>query len=82
MTAIYPNPSDREITIYLSKPVDYDAPIQMYSGLGKVVNAAVLRSGENSITMDTRDLADGIYILQFNLKDTSNILRKVVVSHK
>jgi hypothetical protein len=54
----------------------------MYSSLGQVLNVSVSRSATNNVTMDTRQLTDGIYILQIALKENIIISKKLMISHK
>lgn len=79
---VSPNPSDAEVTIYLPEGVEASTPMRMYSQIGTMVNVSVARPGANSVTIDTRELVDGVYILQIALKGNRSVSKKILVAHQ
>jgi len=78
---VYPNPSDQEFTIVL--PVGASQPLQvsLINQLGQVAQATSFGEGEQTKTVSTHGLSDGVYILQVG-GGTAGVRTKVIVLHK
>lgn len=79
--AIFPNPADGEVTVQLPTPAVNRIELQMVDQMGRVVNRSAIEVGEESTEIYTRDMAAGIYLLQFG-SGNSNTFKKVMVVHK
>ncbi len=79
--AIFPNPADGEVTVQLPTPAVNRIELQMVDQMGRVVNRSAIEVGEQEKEIYTRDMAAGIYLLQFG-SGNSNTFKKVMVVHK
>jgi len=61
---LYPNPSAGRVALQLTAPAQGDASIQVYSADGKWLKSQTLASGEQSLQLDTQDLAAGLYLVR------------------
>jgi hypothetical protein len=78
---LYPNPADQELTIELPSPVKETTTLRLANQWGQFTEMSSFSEGEQKKTISTRDLAEGVYILQ--LDGNNNAVRaKVVVVHK
>jgi hypothetical protein len=81
LLTVYPNPSDKEFTVELPKPVKQKTSIVLIDQLGRPTTVGEFNEGEQSKAIGTQSLADGMYILQIG--DGGNSVRKkVLVIHK
>jgi hypothetical protein len=78
---VYPNPSDKEFQIQLPVKADKQLGVKFFNQLGQSVISDAFNEGEQSKTISTQGLSDGMYILQIG--DKSNAVRKkILVVHK
>ncbi len=65
--SLSPNPTNGMITITLKSPVKETATMRIYDLLGKEVqhDTQTLLSGTNQLTIDTKPLPEGSYIIEF-----------------
>lgn len=79
--SIFPNPASKEFTIKLDLPLVQDLKINLYDLFGQKVfeylNSSVVN---DKIHVETNNLQNGIYLIQFVL-DNKTITRKIIVSH-
>ncbi|MCI0750293.1 MAG: Ig-like domain-containing protein, partial [Flammeovirgaceae bacterium] len=76
---VYPNPANKELTITLPDVPQQAVPLRLFDGFGKEAVNNTIGAGENSKTIDTRELAQGVYLLQIQTKQ-GLINRKVIIA--
>jgi hypothetical protein len=76
----YPNPSDDELIIEISEPVDAVTPVRIFNQFGQTVFGSSIGAGQTRVSVKTKDLPEGMYILQMKYLNTLT-LRKVIVVH-
>ncbi|MCB0492478.1 MAG: T9SS type A sorting domain-containing protein [Cyclobacteriaceae bacterium] len=81
LISFYPNPADEEVTILLPSSARQDVPIRLADPVGKIVYDNAIPAGENSKTINTRNLPGGIYLLQIENGKENVTYRKVMVVH-
>ena len=66
---VFPNPATNRVTFRLGEPLpEKSARVTLYDLFGKPVAEALLPQGASEITMDTQNLAAGIYFYEIALK--------------
>jgi len=81
LISFYPNPADEEVTILLPSAARQDVPLRLADPVGKIVYDNSIPAGENSKTINTRNLTGGIYLLQIENGKENVAYRKVMVVH-
>lgn len=78
----YPNPAANQVsfTYDLSNEVN-DAAIIISNLLGSVVKERRIYKNNNSVTIETRDLRDGLYLYSLKINGKIEFTRKLVVKH-
>lgn len=66
---IYPNPVNDKLTIKFDGLISNQSSAQILDITGKRIDADIISSASNEITLDTRNLNPGIYLLELNEKD-------------
>ena len=79
---VYPNPADKEFIIQLPGVAKQSMEFQLVDQVGKVVNKDLIGEGTSGKTINTQDLAAGIYILQIGSGKSGVVRRKVLVVHQ
>ena len=75
---VYPNPASDKINIYLSKSSEYK--ISIYTITGQ--NILQTKTSDNFTVIDTKNIAEGLYILEImDTKSAEKITKKIVISH-
>jgi hypothetical protein len=77
----YPNPADHTLHIVLPGAAATEVQVQLIDQLGKSSAAAVIEAGRTSKTLNVRDLAAGLYILQLQSGGVST-RTKVLIAHR
>lgn len=77
----FPNPADKEITITLKSPAFGKTPVRLIDPLGKSVHESDFEKGEHRKMISTKDLSEGIYILQIGETGSDKGRKKVLVVH-
>jgi glucose/arabinose dehydrogenase len=64
--SIFPNPADKQTTVIISSPEEQKVTWQLVDVTGRsvITKTAVLKKGENRITIDLNTLRTGVYFLQ------------------
>jgi len=75
---IFPVPTQNELTIQMPNLNEYD--VTVFNALGQQIKPSSSRLDNNSMTIDTHSLADGLYFVEFT-KDSFQDTRKIVVKH-
>ncbi|MEZ4944546.1 MAG: PKD domain-containing protein [Cyclobacteriaceae bacterium] len=81
LISFYPNPADEEVTVLLPSAARQDTPVRLADPVGKIVYDNAIPAGENSKTINTRNLPGGIYLLQIENGKENVTYRKVMVVH-
>jgi hypothetical protein len=77
---LYPNPADEVLHIRLPEPTPVAVPVTLSDMQGRPVLYLTVPQGQQSVSMDTRPLASGMYLLQ--LKAGQHTLhKKVMIVH-
>jgi hypothetical protein len=80
--AVYPNAADRELTVLLPSVREEALTAKLYSQYGTLMSTSILESGTDKTTLNTAELAEGIYILVLeNNQGKPMVQRKVIVRH-
>jgi hypothetical protein len=72
---VYPNPSDNEVNISLTKSLE-NADIQFYNQIGQLVLSRQLKT-ENAV-ISLGELPSGIYLLVVSLNGEARAQKKIV----
>ncbi|MFO0488757.1 MAG: T9SS type A sorting domain-containing protein [Cyclobacteriaceae bacterium] len=77
----YPNPANEQLTVEL--PARFDQPIRlrMVDQLGRALEAGNIPTGETKQTIDTSNLAAGMYLLQLEGIQGTPVRKKVIIVH-
>ncbi len=78
---VYPNPATSETSININAANNSDVNVNVTNALGQVVynKQHSLNTGSNSIKLDCKDLAEGVYIISLESNKTT-VTKKLVVS--
>jgi Bacterial Ig-like domain/Secretion system C-terminal sorting domain/PKD domain len=79
---IYPNPADQQLNIVFPNQLEVDVPLMMFDQVGKVTHTTKVVKGEKSATLETGQLAAGLYILKMDLGNGKVSRAKVIVGHR
>ena len=75
---IYPNPANDLLNIYISKKSDYT--ISIYNITGQLIYKTL--TTDDFTTIDTKNISEGLYIIQItDSKSNEKITKKIVLSH-
>ncbi|RYZ52932.1 MAG: T9SS type A sorting domain-containing protein, partial [Sphingobacteriales bacterium] len=69
--AVYPNPTQGNVTVSLEAADQQTAAVKMYNASGQLVLDKTLGAGERSFVLTTSQLPTGIYFMSFHAKDGS-----------
>ncbi|MFN5168842.1 MAG: T9SS type A sorting domain-containing protein, partial [Cyclobacteriaceae bacterium] len=77
----YPNPANEQLTVEL--PGEFDQPLQirLVDQTGRATDGGTIPSGHTRKTIDTGNLAAGMYILQLEGTGANPIRKKVMIVH-
>jgi hypothetical protein len=76
----YPNPANNTVSFSCSVPQDSDAKLIIRNILGSVVKeVGIFNAGK--ISINTSELADGVYFYTFILNGNSQVTKKLVIRH-
>jgi hypothetical protein len=78
---IYPNPANREVNVVLPERTLTPIALNLMDAHGRTVHINDFATGEQQKTIDTSELASGLYILQFNTQQ-GVVRKKVMVVHE
>ena len=78
---VYPNPAQTETNVHVTLAQAGDVTITVMNSIGQTVNQKMLNlnTGDNNVTLDTRNLADGVYSVLVDTKNGSTV-KKLTVS--
>lgn len=78
---IYPNPANRDFTIQIPSNWKQGGLIKVSDQIGKVVHETSFNAGSKTKTINTRDFAEGLYILKME-SGSERANQKVIVVHQ
>ncbi|HRS54638.1 MAG TPA: T9SS type A sorting domain-containing protein, partial [Bacteroidales bacterium] len=79
---VYPNPANLTANFSWLIPSNVsEASIVIRNLLGKIVSETLLENSVGKISVDLRDLPDGIYFYSLILNGNSFITRKLIIKH-
>jgi PKD repeat protein len=78
---IYPNPVQEKLNLDVNMKKPAEMNVQIINNLGQVIKSttANLKSGRNTISVDTRNLPQGMYNLNIKSSDGANIFRNFTI---
>jgi hypothetical protein len=82
---ITPNPAKTQTFIYYTLPIQSTVELKLYNVVGKLVYSAqipkaAIQLPENSFTLDTKPLVDGVYLLLFKTNGFETT-KKILITH-
>ncbi len=75
---IYPNPANDLLKIELPDYLE-NLQIKLVDLSGRTIYSQIINTPISS--MDTKEIANGVYLLKVSLKEKGEITRKVIVQH-
>ena len=77
---VYPNPSDGEVNVHFTTPVDENVTIQIQDVTGKIAqnNLIKAKTGSNLVLLDTSKLSSGVYFIHMQFANTQKTIQFVV----
>jgi len=80
--SIYPNPAADMLSVdLLGNNAAGVASLALYNNLGVLLDTKVIWAGEVHVAFNTSGLPDGVYHIQFLLKDKQRLYKAVIVKH-
>ncbi len=81
---VYPNPAPEHFELEFNAPISEFYSFELYDIQGKLISTLIedrIKAGINRLYFSTRDLDNGVYILQVGRAGETMLSRKVVVQH-
>lgn len=78
---IYPNPANESFEIELPVKADHRMAINLIDPVGRNAQQLYFEKGEQTKTINTQNLAQGIYVVQIGSGKTGVVRKKVLVVH-
>lgn len=78
---IYPNPANESFEIELPVKADHRMAINLIDPVGRQAQQLYFEKGEQTKTINTQNLAQGIYVVQIGSGKTGVVRKKVLVVH-
>ena len=78
---IYPNPANESFEIELPVKADHRMAINLIDPVGRSAQQLYFEKGEQTKTINTQNLAQGIYVVQIGSGKTGVVRKKVMVVH-
>lgn len=79
--SIYPNPANESFEIELPVKADHRMAINLIDPVGRSAQQLYFEKGEQTKTVNTQNLAQGIYVVQIGSGKTGVVRKKVLVVH-
>ncbi|MFN3841549.1 MAG: T9SS type A sorting domain-containing protein, partial [Cyclobacteriaceae bacterium] len=77
---VYPNPASHELNIVLPEPAQAPTPIVLIDSHGRNLMEQAFLPGQQMKTLNTSQLADGLYIIQLRSQN-GTVRKKVLIIH-
>jgi hypothetical protein len=81
LSSAYPNPVDDMVNFSVSAPQGSDAKLIIRNLLGSVVRETAIDGTTGKLTINTSDLAEGVYFYTFFVNGNSRVTKKLVIRH-
>ena len=78
---VFPNPAASYVTVQLPSITTQPVEVRVIDQHGRVVATEVIGEGQQSKTISTQNLADGLYILHLSGSNGTVVRKTVVVVH-
>jgi lysyl endopeptidase len=78
-TSIYPNPSTHYVTLETNFPENSSVQYQIYDLNGRIVTSGNLSSGTSRTTLNTSQMAEGVYQVSFLVNGNLFETKKIVI---
>lgn len=78
---IYPNPANESFEIELPVKADHRIAVNLIDPVGRSAQQLYFEKGEQTKTVNTQNLAQGIYVVQIGSGKTGVVRKKVMVVH-
>lgn len=79
--SVYPVPADGELLVKLPAALPHPVLCRMIDSFGREITRSTFSAGEQIKRFETRDLSDGVYILQFETPQEPVSRKKLLVVH-
>jgi len=79
---VYPNPADSRLQLSLYLPGTDEVQIELLNASGQLVRSVEQEafSGQQTLTLNTNDLSDGVYFIRL-ITDAQSYSKKVIINH-
>jgi hypothetical protein len=78
----YPNPANESFVIELPTKTESRLSVHMIDQVGRLVHESTIETGEQTKTINTQDLAGGIYVVQIGAGKSGVVRKKMMIVHK
>ncbi|MBX2916533.1 MAG: Ig-like domain-containing protein [Cyclobacteriaceae bacterium] len=78
---IYPNPANESFEIELPAKVESRVMVNLIDPVGRTAQQLYFEKGEQTKTVNTQNLAQGVYVVQIGSGNTGVVRKKVLVVH-
>lgn len=78
---IYPNPANESFEIELPFKAEHRLMVNLIDPVGRAAQQLYFEKGEQTKTVNTQNLAQGIYVVQIGSGKTGVVRKKVLVAH-
>lgn len=79
---LFPNPANNEINIQLPSGVTRNTPVRMIDTYGRTIIENSFAPGETNKVINTKELIEGVYIVQIDTPNGDIARRKIMVIHR
>jgi hypothetical protein len=77
--ALYPNPTEGNVTITFGSDIKSTTLIQVYSMNGQLLTSVRTQDGDNQTTIDLSDQPNGIYLFHIENESGERVIKKIIV---
>src|ERR1051326_6500837 len=79
---VFPNPTSSYLNVQFVKPEEHHGDvIELYDSMGNKLNSKIYNAGQSNLTIDLRNLVNGIYFIKITGADGTVHSTQVVVNH-
>ncbi len=79
---LYPNPANDSFVIELPTKTDSRLTVHLIDQVGRLVHESTFETGEQTKTINTQELAGGIYVVQIGAGKSGVVRKKMMIVHK
>jgi hypothetical protein len=77
----YPNPANHSVSFNCSTPQNSYAQLIIRNVLGSIIREVDITNNSGKLSLNTSDLADGVYFYSFLVNGKSQVTKKLVIRH-